>query len=108
MLVLFDNGTPRSLAKYLVGHTVIEARACGWDSMTNGELLNAAEAAGFDVLVTTDRNIRYQQNLTARRISLVVLGQGRWALILQHASAVAAAVDKSTPGSFAGIDIPLV
>jgi len=60
MLVLFDNGTPRSLAQYLPEHTVIEARARGWDTLTNGELLTAAEAAGFDVLITTDKNIRYQ------------------------------------------------
>jgi hypothetical protein len=108
MLVLFDNGTPRSLAHHLAGHTVIEARARGWDTLTNGELLTAAEADGFDVLITTDKNIRYQQNLAARNISLVVLGQGRWALIRQHAEAIATAVNKSTPGSFTEIDIPLV
>lgn len=63
MLVLFDNGTPRSLARYLIDHhTVTEERACGWDQLDNGELLAAAETAGFEVLVTTDRNLRYQQN----------------------------------------------
>jgi hypothetical protein len=107
MLVLFDNGTPRSLAQYLSGHTVIEARARGWDALSNGDLLNAAEAAGFDVLITTDKNIRYQQNLTSRRISLVVLGQGRWALIRRQAAAIAAAVANATPGSFSEIEIPL-
>ena len=108
MLVLFDNGTPRSLANYLIGHTVTEARARGWDMLSNGDLLSAAENAGFDVLITTDKNIRYQQNLAERRISLVVLGQGRWALIRMHAAAIAAAVASSTPGSFTEIEIPLV
>lgn len=107
MLVLFDNGTPRSLAQYLTAHTIVEARERGWDTLTNGELLSAAEAAGFDVLITTDKNIRYQQNLSSRKIALVVLGQGRWALIRQHAEAIASAVEKSTPGSFTEIDIPL-
>ncbi len=55
MRVLFDNGTPRGVARALIGHKVEEARAHGWDALTNGELLAAAEAAGFDVFVTTDR-----------------------------------------------------
>ncbi len=62
MLILFDNGTPRSLARFLIDHhTVTEARARDWDELANGELLNAAEAAGFDVLLTTDKNVRFQQ-----------------------------------------------
>ena len=57
MRVLFDNGTPRDVASALSDHIVEEARSHGWDALQNGELLDAAEAAGFDVLVTTDRNI---------------------------------------------------
>jgi hypothetical protein len=60
MRVLFDNGTPRGVAGALSGHVVGEARTRGWDTLRNGELLDAAEAAGFDVLVTTDRSMRYQ------------------------------------------------
>ena len=56
MLVLFDNGTPRTLARHLIDHhTVTEARARGWEELENGELLSKAEAAGFEVLVTTDK-----------------------------------------------------
>lgn len=58
MRVLFDNGTPRGLANALLGHTVEEARSRGWDTLRNGELLEAAEAAGFDAFLTTDRNIQ--------------------------------------------------
>ena len=77
MLVLFDNGTPRTLARYLIDHhAVTEARARGWDELENGELLNKAEAAGFEVLVTTDKNISYQQNLTGRKIAIVGIGTG--------------------------------
>ena len=61
MRVLFDNTTPRGVSSALSDHTVEEARSHGWDTLGNGELLDAAEAAGFDVLLTTDRNIRYQQ-----------------------------------------------
>lgn len=63
---------------------VTEARARGWEELENGELLKQAEAAGFEVLVTTDKNIRYQQNLKGRKIAIVVLGQGRWTLIRLH------------------------
>ncbi len=108
MLVLFDNGTPRTLARFLIDHHMVtEARARGWDELENGELLKEAEAAGFEVLVTTDKNLRYQQNLTGRKIALVVLGQGRWSLIKHHVSRVVAAVNAATPGSFVEVEIPV-
>jgi len=108
MYVLFDNGTPRTLARYLIDqHTVTEARARGWQELGNGELLKQAEAAGFDVLLTTDRNLSYQQNLAGRRIAVVVLGQGRWTLIKPYVANVVAAVNAATPGSFAEVEIPL-
>jgi len=108
MYVLFDNGTPRTLARYLIDqHTVTEARARGWQELGNGELLKQAEAAGFDVLLTTDKNLSYQQNLAGRRIAVVVLGQGRWTLIKPYVANVVAAVNAATPGSFAEVEIPL-
>jgi hypothetical protein len=58
MLILFDNGTPRGLARFLVGHSVEEARTRGWEELSNGELIDAAEQAGFNAMVTTDKNIR--------------------------------------------------
>ena len=96
MLVLFDNGTPRTLARFLIDqHMVTEARARGWHELENGELLNEAEAAGFEVLVTTDKNLGCQQNLTRREIAIVVLGQGRWTLINPHVAQVVAAGERS-------------
>ncbi|MFN0102638.1 MAG: hypothetical protein ACKV2U_11175 [Bryobacteraceae bacterium] len=107
MLVLFDNGTPRTLARFLIDHhTVTEARSRGWAELENGDLLSRAEAAGFEVLVTTDKNIGYQQNLSDRRIAVVVLGKGRWSLIEPHVSQVVAAVNGSKPGSYVEVDIP--
>jgi predicted nuclease of predicted toxin-antitoxin system len=107
MLVLFDNGTPRTLARYLIDrHAVTEARARGWGELENGDLLNEAEASGFEVLVTTDKNLSYQQNLAGRKIAVVVLGQGRWTLIKPHVTQVVAAVNAATPGSFAEVEIP--
>ncbi len=107
MLVLFDNGTPRTLARFLIDqHAVTEARAKGWQELENGELLNQAEASGFEVLVTTDKNLSYQQNLTGRKIAVVVLGQGRWSLIRPHVAEVVAAIHSAKPGSFVEVKIP--
>jgi hypothetical protein len=108
MLVLFDNGTPRTLARHLIDHhTVTEARARGWEELENGELLKAAEDAGFEVLVTTDKNISYQQNLTSRKIALVVLGAGRWSLVKPHVAQVVSAIHAATPGGYCEVEIPL-
>ncbi len=107
MRVLFDNGTPRGVAAALKDHTVEESRTHGWDTLRNGDLLDAAELAGFEVFVTTDRNLRYQQNLSTRKIAIVVLGKARWRLVRRRLSEIAAAVSAATPGSFVEIDIPL-
>ena len=106
MRVLFDNSTPRGLARFLPSHTVTEAREHGWDRLENGDLLNAAEQAGFDVLVTPDQNICYQQNLKGRKLALVVLGKGRWTLVRDYITQIAAAVDTALPGSYVRIEIP--
>jgi hypothetical protein len=107
MRILFDNGTPRGIAKALLGHTIQEARSQGWDTLRNGELLDAAEAAGFEVFLTTDRNIRYQQNLTDRKIAIVVLSKGRWRLIRSRLPQIVATVSAATPGSYTEVEIPV-
>ncbi len=106
MLVLFDQGTPVPLRPFLSGHTVRTAAEQRWTTLENGQLLDAAEAAGFELLVTTDKNIRYQQNLGRRRIALVVLGQGRWPLVRIHVTRIVAAVNAATAGSYAEVEIP--
>lgn len=107
MRVLFDNSTPRGIAHGLPGHRVAESRQHGWDPLENGDLLKAAEEAGYDVLVTPDQNVRYQQNLKGRKIALVVLGKGRWTLVKPHVGRVAEDVNAATPGSYAEVDIPV-
>lgn len=106
MLVLFDNGTPRGLARLLTGHTVEEARAHGWEEFGNGELIDAAEQAGFKVMVTTDKNIRYQQNLKTRKLALVVLRNSQWPMVKLVAGQILAAVDAARSGSYAEVDVP--
>ena len=106
MLILFDNGAPRGLANFLTGHTVEEARARGWEELGNGELIEVAEKAGFQVLVTTDKNIRYQQNLEARTIALVVLGHSQWPMVKLVVPAIVAAIDAAAAGSYVELDVP--
>jgi hypothetical protein len=107
MRVLFDNGVPRGVASVLEGHTVEEARDRGWDRLKNGDLLDAAEAEGFDVFVTTDRNIRYQQNLSNRTIAIVSLSKGSWPLIKRQLSDIASAVAAAAPGSVTEVEIAI-
>ena len=78
MRILFDNGTPKPIARSLTGHEVAHARVIGWHQLKNGELIQRAEEAGYEVLLSTDKNIRYQQNLTGRKIALVILGNQQW------------------------------
>src|SRR5271169_5984319 len=106
MLILFDHGTPSGIAGSLLGHNVTEARDRGWDRISNGELLKVAEAAEFDLLLTTDKNIRYQQDLTGRKIAIVVLGNSAWRVGRLYLDRVALAVNEATPGSYTLVDIP--
>ena len=105
MLVLFDHSTPAPLGPYLTGHAVTEARDRGWDRLSNGDLLAEAERAGFDVLLTADKNIRYQQNLRGRRIAIVVLGTPKWPVVRLHIERIAAAVNAATPGSYTEVNL---
>ena len=101
-----NQGVPRGLTASLRGHEVTEARKLKWERISNGELLELAEGAGFDLLLTTDKNVRYQQNLADRKISIVVLENSPWWLVRQHLDAIAAAVNAATPGSYTEVEIP--
>ena len=78
MLILFDHGTPAPLQSFLKEHSVKKTKDLGWNTLSNGDLLKVAEEAAFEVFLTTDKNIRYQQNLAKRIIAIVVLGNSRW------------------------------
>jgi hypothetical protein len=106
MLILFDHSTPAPLAPFLTGHVVTRARDRGWDRLTNGDLLAAAEDAGFDVLLTADNSIKYQQNLSNRRIALVVLSSPQWPRVRSQIETIAAAVLSAQPGSYCEVNIP--
>jgi hypothetical protein len=104
--VLFDQGTPVPIRAFLVGHDVRTAAQERWDSLSNGELLQAAEEAGFQVLLTTDKNLRYQQNLADRRIAIIVLGKQQWPDLRPHVQLIVDAVNACTAGSYTEVQIP--
>jgi hypothetical protein len=106
MLLLFDQGTPLPLRAHLTGHTVISAFEKGWSELENGELLAAAEAEGVDALITTDQNLPYQQNLTNRRIAIVVLSTTNWPRIERNVSLVVDALDKISAGNYQVVSFP--
>src|SRR5437868_11358505 len=100
MRLLFDQGTPVPLRNHLSNHAVETAYEKGWSNLKNGELLTRAEADGFDALITTDQNLRYQQNLTGRKISVIVLLTTNWPRIKNHTALVVQAIDNLRPGSY--------
>jgi len=106
MLILFDNGTPAPLRHALKDHVVVEAIDRGWEEHSNGQLIAVAEASGFELLLTTDKNIRYEQNLTQRKIAILVLGNQQWPVLRFYVDRVVDAVNAAKPGSYAEVDIP--
>lgn len=78
----------------------------GWHTLANGELLTEAEREGFDVFVTTDRNLRHQQNLSSRRLAVVVILHAQWPGLEPHVDRVVAAVDGTVPGAYVEVEIP--
>lgn len=106
MRILFDQGTPVPLRQALAHHEVTTAYERGWSQLKNGELLDVAEKALFEVLVSTDLNLKYQQNLKSRRIALVVLSTPSWPRVERAVSAVLGAVDNATAGSYVEVGIP--
>lgn len=106
MRVLFDQGTPAPLRGHLSDHQVSTASELKWGTLTNGELLERAEFAGFEVLITTDQNLRYQQNLSARRIAIVVICTTSWLRIEKSIGIVTDAVGRASSGTYQEVRIP--
>jgi hypothetical protein len=101
--MVWVRNAPLGLRGALTGYEVIPARSMGWATTENGALIRAAEAAGFAILITCDRNIRYQQNLAGRQIALIELTTSVWPVIRNHLPDVLAAVAAATPGSNATV-----
>jgi hypothetical protein len=100
MKILFDQGTPVPLRRHLNGHAISTAFEQGWSTLLNGQLLDAAERAGFELLITTDQHLRYQQNLHDRRLAILVLGTTSWPRIRQHIATIQTVVERVTVGAY--------
>jgi hypothetical protein len=106
MLILLNQGTPVPIPSFLKNHTVKTAAEQGWSTLTNSELLKTAEDARFDLLLTTDKNLSYQQDLAGRKIAVVVLGNSQWPVVQHHVHRIVAVVDAAKPGSYTEVNIP--
>jgi predicted nuclease of predicted toxin-antitoxin system len=106
--ILFDKNVPVGVRRFLLKHEVQTIVEMQWpDQLENGELLKMAEQTAFEVLVTSDQNIRYQQNLRGQKLALVVLGSNIWPVVRQYSAAIMAKVDGATPGGYDFIEMPL-
>jgi hypothetical protein len=103
MNILFDHGTPAPLRRQLAGHEISTAYEMGWAKLNNGDLLAAAEKS-FEAFITTDQNLRYQQNLASRRLAILVLPTTSWPAIQKHTAKVAASVNALKPDDFIELD----
>lgn len=100
MKILFDQNVPRNLRQHVTAHEVTTAAQMGWSELENGVLLATAEAQGFELFLTGDRNLEYQQNLTTRKIAIIALTRNNWPLVKPHVDDIVAAISKVTPGSY--------
>ena len=105
MKVLFDHNVPFGLRKALTEHTVFLADEMGWAKVGNGELLKCAEDASFELMLTCDQNLIYQQNMAKRQISLVILNTNNWKVLLRNLRVIVEAVDLAERGSFRFLEI---
>lgn len=106
MKIVFDQGVPVPLRSRLVGYEVATVYELGWSALKNGELITAVENAGYAVLLTTDQNLKYQQNLVQRTISILVLQSTSWPRIQKHVDAISDALGRAQPGSYEEVSIP--
>lgn len=104
-LILLDENIPTALRRLIPGHDVRSVDYMGWSGLKNGDLIAAAEADGFEVMITADQSIRYQQNLATRRIALIVLNTNVWPLIKADPSRLLAAVETVQAGGYMAVAI---
>ena len=106
MRVLLDECVPLQVRDALRGHEVATVQRMGWGGISNGDLLAAAESAGFDIFILADKNLRYQQNLTGRRLTILELWTNHRPTLEKHFAHIRAAVELALPGSYTRLESP--
>lgn len=107
MKILFDHNLPHKLRTSLTPltqHEIVTTSYLRWGDLKNGELLGMAEKSGFQVLVTGDQSLSYEQNLSATRLAVVALSTNNWPIVKNYLSEILAAIDGAVPGSFQMVD----
>ena len=105
MKILFDQGTPVPLRRSLVAHSIDTAFELGWSNLRNGELLSRADERGYDLLITTDQQLRHQQNLSRWRLAILVLLSTSWPRIQSQITQIREAVNRTQPGDYREISV---
>ena len=105
MRILFDHDTPRPLRRYLTEHIVDTAYEKGWAELRNGNLLDNAERENYEIMITADQSMRYQQNLQHRRIAIIVLLSNKWPRILSKVEDIRVVLSGIQPGELREVPI---
>ena len=106
MKIILDESAPQKLRLLIDSrHFVVTTWFQGWSGLKNGALLAAAEADGFDLFITADQELSYQQNLTGRRMAILVLSTNNWGVVKQHIDRITLAIDASAPGGYEFLEI---
>ena len=106
-LILLDQNLARDLQWLLPGHDIRPVIEMGWDRLENGALLTAAETAGFEIMIAADQNIRYQQTLSGRRLSPIVLSTNHWPTLRSGAALIVDALAAAIVGSYREVTFDL-
>ncbi len=104
MNILLDENIPHNLRSRLPGHEVATVTYCGWGGLKNGELLAAAEDMGFEIFVTADRELEYQQNIPPRRLAVVALSAHHWPIIKYHVREILEAISRASQGQLVHVN----
>lgn len=104
MKIILDESVPQKLRLLIEAHTVITVAYQGWSGLKNGALLTAAEEAGYDLFITADQEIKYQQNLTGRGMAVLVLSSNNWDYVKAAISKIVTAIESMTPGGYSEIE----
>ena len=105
MRILFDHGVPAPLRRHLPGHAIDTAADRGWEALANGDLLDRVDEGGYEILITTDQSMQYQQNLAERPFAVLVLMSTAWPNVRERVDDIRAAIDAVRAGESTEVEI---
>src|SRR6266403_4399637 len=100
MRIVFDQNVPRALRNLLPGHDVRTAAEMGWSTLLNGDLVDAADTAGFEAIITADRNFRSQVDISSRGLAVIILSTNHWPTLQRGGAAILRALQRARPGLY--------